>query len=216
MTSVRPARRPGGRPTTAAAAALAARILDVATAAFLQHGYAATSIETIAIGAGVAKRTLYVRWRDKPALFRAVLERLMARWLASPDPPANAANGLEDALLHTARRALAVALEPDALALHRLVIAESGNFPELAEMVRQSGAAAGMARIAALLGAEMTAGRLAPLDPAMAAEQFLHLVLTGPQRRALGLAPSLDAAGSEAWTHAAVTLFLNGCRPRPP
>jgi len=175
-----------------------------------------------------------------------VLERLMARWLASPvhpanpvlrpadpmpppadpmPPPADNATGppaavtatpLEDMLLQTARRALAVALEPDAMALHRLLIAESGRFPELAEMVRQSGAATGMARIAGLLAAEMMAGRLAPLDPGFAAEQFLHMVLTGPQRRALGLAPPLDQAGIEAWARDAVALFLNGCRSRPP
>jgi AcrR family transcriptional regulator len=231
LSGTQPPHRAGGRPTKAAAAELAERILKVATRAFLADGYAASSIETIAATAGVAKRTLYARWRDKPALFRAVLERLMARWLASPMLPANparsansadpqlatnAATPLTDALLLTARRALAVALEPDALALHRLLIAESGRFPELAEMVRQSGAATGMARIAGLLAAEMLAGRLAPLDPAFAAEQFLHLVLAGPQRRALGLAPPLDPAGIEAWAHDAVALFLNGCRPRAP
>jgi TetR/AcrR family transcriptional regulator, mexJK operon transcriptional repressor len=238
------ARRPSGRPTAAGAAELAERILGVATRAFLADGYAATSIETIAASAGVAKRTLYARWRDKPALFRAVLERLMARWLATPEPspmkrrtpgrhtsdhptpdhqmaqraaaehPVSAADRLEDALVQTAGRVLAVALQPDALALHRLMIAESGRFPELAEMVRQTGAAAGMARIAGLLAGEMVAGRLASLDPAIAAEQFLYLVLTGPQRRALGLAPPLDPADLEAWSRQAVTLFLNGCRLR--
>jgi len=223
------ARRHSGRPTAAGAAELAERILAIATRRFLTHGYAATSIETIAANAGVAKRTLYARWRDKPALFRAVLERLMARWLATPEAPlpehpapdrpapeslATGAGGLEGALLQTASRVLAVALQPDALALHRLMIAESGRFPELAEMVRQSGAAVGMARIAGLLAAEILAGRLAPLDPAVAAEQFLYLVLTGPQRRALGLAPPLDAAGVAAWARQAVALFLNGCRLR--
>jgi len=214
VTSAPAARRSSGRPTAAAAAELAERILEVATRAFLTHGYAATSIETIAASTGVAKRTLYARWRDKPALFRAVLEGLMARWLATPEAPPpeypasepaaapgrlpTAADRLEAALQQAATRVLVVALQPDALALHRLLIAESGRFPELAEMVRQSGAAAGMARIAGLL----------------AAEQFLYLVLTGPQRRALGLAPPLDAAGEAAWARQAVALFLHGCQPR--
>jgi TetR/AcrR family transcriptional regulator, mexJK operon transcriptional repressor len=225
VTSAPAVRRSSGRPTAAAAAELAERILEVATRAFLTQGYAATSIETTAATAGVAKRTLYARWRDKPALFRAVLERLLAPWLATPEPPPPepptpgrqppAADRLETILTQTALRALAVALQPDALALHRLMIAESGRFPELAEMVRQSGAAAGMARIATLLAAEIMAGRLAQLDPAIAAEQFLHLVLTGPQRRALGLAPPLDAAAEAAWARQAVALFLHGCRPRP-
>jgi AcrR family transcriptional regulator len=208
------ARRSSGRPTTADAAALAQHILDIATRAFLADGYAATSVETVAARAGVAKRTLYARWHGKPALFRAVAERLMGRWLASPASLPEATSGLEPLLLGTARRALAVALEPDALALHRLVIAESGRFPELAEMIRQSGAATGVARVASLLAGEMVAGRLAAMDAEVAAEQFLHLVLTGPQRRALGLGPVLDAAGLEAWARQAVTLFLNGCRSR--
>jgi TetR/AcrR family transcriptional repressor of mexJK operon len=229
VTEADVARRPGGRPTAADAATRAERILAVATRAFLSDGYAATSIETIAATAGVAKRTLYARWRDKPALFRAVLERLLARWLATPepsmraaapgflrDPLPNPADWLEGALMQIATRALAVALQPDALALHRLMIAESGRFPELADMVRQSGAATAMARIADLLAAETFAGRLTLLDPAIAAEQLLYLVLTGPQRRALGLAPPLDAAGVAAWAHDAVTLFLNGCRRRQP
>jgi AcrR family transcriptional regulator len=224
VTSAPAARRSSGRPTAAAAAELADRILEVATRAFLTHGYAATSIETIAASTGVAKRTLYARWRDKPALFRAVLEGLMARWLATPeapppeppapDRPPTAADRLEVALQQAATRVLAVAVQPDALALHRLMIAESGRFPELAEMVRQSGAAAGMARISGLLAAEMLAGRLEQLDPAIVAEQFLYLVLTGPQRRALGLAPPLDGAGVAAWARQAVALFLHGCQPR--
>jgi AcrR family transcriptional regulator len=216
ITTPETPRRGSGRPTASGAAELAARIIDVATAAFLADGYAASSIESIAARAGVAKRTLYARWRDKPALFRAVLERLMTRWLASEAPAASDADGLESTLVKTARHILAVALEPDALALHRLMIAESGRFPELIEMVRQAGAAAGVGRIVALLQAEMAAGRLVPSDPGVAAEQFLHLVLTGPQRRALGLGPAFDAAERDACVRAAVTLFLNGCRPRLP
>ena len=132
-----------------------------------------------------------------PAALPAALPTALPTVLpaASQEPLPDRADPLEGALMQTASRVLAVALQPDGLALHRLMIAESGRFPELADMVRQSGAAAGMARIADLLAAEMLAGRLAPLDPATAAEQFLYLVLTGPQRRALGLAAPLDAAG---------------------
>ncbi len=61
---------------------LESAILEPATAAFLADGYAATTIEAIARSCNVAKRTIYARWRGKPALFRAVLERLMSRWLS--------------------------------------------------------------------------------------------------------------------------------------
>lgn len=205
------ARRSGGRPTAQAAALLEVAILDAATAAFLADGYAETTIETLARTCGVAKRTIYARWTGKPALFRAVLERLMQKWLSTAGDWAEAKD-LEAALDDAAARVLAVALTPEAVALHRLLIAESARFPELPLMMRQAGAAEGTARIAALLERAVKQGRLPPQDTTFAAEQFLHLVLAGPQRRALGLGPRLDEQQTEVWRKASVTLFLTGIR----
>lgn len=202
-------RRSGGRPTAGAAALLETAILDQATAAFLAEGYAATTIEAIARACGVAKRTIYARWSGKPALFRAVLERLMAKWLSAAGDWAEA-DSLQAALDGAAERILAVALTPEAVALHRLLIAESARFPELPLMMHQAGASEGTTRIAALLDRAVENGDLPSLDTAFAAEQFLHLVLAGPQRRALGLGPPFDEQQLLAWRKAAVALFLAG------
>ena len=204
-------RRTGGRPTATAAALLETTILEAATAAFLADGYAATTIEAIARTCGVAKRTIYARWSGKPALFRAVLERLMARWLSTTGDWAEAED-LETALNEAAARILAVALTPEAVALNRLLIAESARFPELPVMMRQAGAGEGTARIAALLERAVARGELPKQDTIFAAEQFLHLVVAGPQRRALGLGPPLDEQQTEAWRKATVALFLSGVR----
>lgn len=214
-----PARRSGGRPTADAAAQLETTILDAATIAFLADGYAATTIEAIARVSGVAKRTIYARWSGKPALFRAVLERLMAKWLNSTGIWM-ATEDLEAALTDAATRILAVALTPEAVALHRLVIAESSRFPELPAMLRQAGAGQGSARLAAVLDRAVARGALPQLDTEWAAEQFLHLVLAGPQRRALGLGRRLDQSQAQAWGRSAVALFLAGVEsrrlPHPP
>jgi len=202
-------RRSGGRPTAKAAAKLETAILDAATAAFLADGYAATSIEAIARTCRVAKRTIYARWSGKPTLFRAVLEQLMARWLFTAGDWAEA-DSLEAALDRAAIDILAVALTPEAIALNRLLIAESARFPELPLMLRQAGAGEGTSRIAALLDAAVARGALPTQDTMFAAEQFLHLVLAGPQRRALGLAPPLDEEQTQLWRKAAVALFLSG------
>ena len=204
----------GGRPTAAAAARLADAIVNAATIAFLRDGYAATSIEAVARQARVGKRTLYARFPDKEALFRAVLERLMARWLATPDVPLSgpAPGQIEPVLVQLAELMLAVALQPEALALHRLLMAESGRIPNIPVMLHNAGASAGATRIAALLAQEVAAGRLAPIDPAFAAEQFMHLVISGPRRRAMGLGPPLDQADLARWARRSVSLFLDGCR----
>jgi TetR/AcrR family transcriptional repressor of mexJK operon len=186
-------------------------ILDAATSAFLADGYAATTIEAIARTCRVAKRTIYARWSGKPALFRAVLERLMARWLSNAGDWAEA-ESLEAALDGVAARILAVALTPEAVALNRLLIAESVRFPELPLMMQQAGAGEGTTRIAALLDTAVAQGTLPKQDTLFAAEQFLHLVLAGPQRRALGLGPPLDEQQTKLWRTAAVALFLSGVK----
>jgi TetR/AcrR family transcriptional regulator, mexJK operon transcriptional repressor len=202
-------RRSGGRPTASAAALLETTILKAATAAFLADGYAATTIEAIARTCSVAKRTIYARWSGKPALFRAVLEQLMGKWLSDAGDWADA-ESLEMALDGAAARILAVALTPEAVALNRLLIAESARFPELPVMMHQAGAGEGTSRIAALLDRAVARGTLRKQDTVFAAEQFLHLVLAGPQRRALGLGPKLDEQQTVLWRKAAVTLFLCG------
>jgi AcrR family transcriptional regulator len=203
------ARRSGGRPTAQAAALLDAVILDAATAGFLADGYASTTIEAVARTCRVAKRTIYARWNGKPALFRAVLERLMGRWLSDAGDWTEEAD-LETALNQAAVRILAVALTPEAIALHRLLIAESARFPELPLMLGQAGAGEGTSRIQAILSRAVAAGRLPPGDMAFAAEQFLHLLLAGPQRRALGLGSKLDEHQTLVWRETSVALFLSG------
>jgi AcrR family transcriptional regulator len=205
----RPEGRSGGRPTAEAAAQLETAILDAAIAAFLADGYAATSIEAIAKSCGVAKRTIYARWTGKPALFKAVLERLIARWL-SDTSDWNEAATLQAALDQAASRILAVALTPEAIALNRLLIAESARFPELPMLMHQAGAGEGTARIDALLRRAVSAGTIPPQDTLFAAEQFFHILLAGPQRRAMGLGRPLDEMQTRVWQNQAVALFLHG------
>ncbi len=205
------ARRSGGRPTASAAVLLETSILDTATAAFLADGYASTTIEGIARTGGVAKRTIYARWNGKPALFFAVLERLTARWLSGTGDWAEA-DSIDAALDQAAERILAVALTPEAVALHRLLIAESARFPDLPRLMHQAGAGEGTSRIATLLDRAVAVGMLPKQDTGFAAEQFLNLVLAGPQRRALGLGRPLNQQQIKAWRETSVALFLSGVR----
>jgi AcrR family transcriptional regulator len=198
----------GGRPSRAASAQLADTILTAATGLFLRDGYAASSMEAVAAAAGVSKRTLYARFPDKAALLQHAVSNLIAAWLPPFDASLEQALSLEDALLQAAREMLRIALAPEALALHRLVVAEAARFPELGLILSAAGAGAGIRRIAALL---QTAG--VP-DPIRTAEQFQHLVLAGPQLRALGLGPPLTEPETETWAKSAVRLLLRGCEPK--
>jgi AcrR family transcriptional regulator len=185
----------GGRPSRQQSAQLADRILDVAENLFLGHGFGATSIEAVAKHAGISKRTFYHRFTGKERLFEAVVRRLMERWL----PP------FDTGLLSP----------PDiADALHRLVIHEAQRFPGLARILHEQGAASGIERIASHLEPRIASGELRPMDPRFAAEQFILSVVTGPQRRALGLGVPLTPAEIAAHAGNAVALFLDGARAR--
>jgi AcrR family transcriptional regulator len=50
------------------------RILDAATALFLERGYAGTSLLAVAEAAGVAPRTVYVRFRSKAQLLHRCID----------------------------------------------------------------------------------------------------------------------------------------------
>jgi AcrR family transcriptional regulator len=204
----------GGRPSQAEAQRLGERILDVATDLFLSHGYGPTSIEAIARRARISKRTFYHRFEDKPALFVAVVHRIVDRLRPPPDMPL-LEGSIREVLERLARLILRAALTPQAVALMRMIIGESARFPKLAALVTAKGVTGEAIRfIAELLEREARAGNLALDDAIFAAQQFLFMVIAVPQRRAMGLGEPMTPAEIDAWPRDVVALFLEGCRSR--
>jgi AcrR family transcriptional regulator len=205
----------GGRPSRADSEKLGERILDAATALFLAHGYGATSIEQVAQRARISKRTFYHRFADKPALFGAVVHRIVERLRPRADPPAVDGADLPAVLRHLAELILPAALSPQAIALHRLIVGESARFPRLVAVVNENSAVEdAVAMIAGLLESEARAGRIALHDAVFAARQFLYMIFTIPQRSAIGLGRPMSAAQLRDWPRDVVKLFLEGCRWR--
>lgn len=207
-----PARR-GGRPSREQAALLGDRILDVAADLFLTEGYGATSIEAVAQRAKISKRTFYHRFPDKAALFDAVLRRIIQEIRPSPDASLFEGGDLTEVLRRVARLAVRASVVPMTLALTRLMLTEAQRFSELAVIVAREGSRGDAVRqITALLERESRAGRLAIDRPEFAAEQFLSLLMTVPQRLALGLGTPMTETELDCWADDCVNLFLNGCR----
>jgi AcrR family transcriptional regulator len=205
--------RRGGRPSRSDALQLGAAILDAATELFFSIGYGATSIEAVARRAGVSKRTFYHRFEDKAALFSAVVHRTIERMRPPASVPLIEGANLQAILRHLAGLILRAALSPSALALHRLIVAESARFPHLAAVVNDQGGSAEAVRlIAGVLDGEARAGRLTLDNPVFAARQFLQMVIALPQRRAMGPGDPMTPGEQDAWTRDVVNLFVNGCR----
>ncbi len=184
---------------------------------FLADGYGATSIEAVAQRARISKRTFYHRFPDKAALFAAVVHRIIEGLRPPADTPLYEGGSLEEVLQRLARLMLRAVLMPVALALNRLMVAEAQRFPELAAIVaREGGRAEVVGQITGILEREARAGGLAIDRPEFAAEQFLQLVVSLPQRHALGLGEPMTEAEIDAWADDCVNLFLNGCRSWQP
>jgi TetR/AcrR family transcriptional regulator, mexJK operon transcriptional repressor len=192
---------------------LSDRILEVATDLFLTEGYGTTSIEAVAARAGISKRTFYHRFDNKAALFAAVVHRIIEQIRPPRGVPLLEGATLQKILRRLAGLILHAALSPQAIALHRVVTAESLRFPNLVRAVYDEGwAHEATALIGDLLARELEDPGLTVELRGFAAMQFLHMLVTLPQRRIMGLGLPMTPAELDAWADNAVNLFLNGCR----
>jgi len=111
------------------------QILQGAMQEFLQHGYAGTSMDRVAVAAGVSKATVYSHFQDKEGLFKVLLEQLTSKKNSSIFGTAPI-EGEPVAILHqVATKALEQMInDKEHSAFMRVLIGESGRFPELAQI----------------------------------------------------------------------------------
>ncbi|MEL6159164.1 MAG: TetR/AcrR family transcriptional regulator [Cyanobacteria bacterium J06623_5] len=129
---------PINRPERKKSAAKTAAILDGAMQEFLSNGYAATSMDRVAAAAGVSKATVYSHFQDKASLFAALIQQLAAdkfRATSFDFHADNAATGDPKVVLSQLAQELLKDTYRDSQACEfmRLMVGESGRFPELAE-----------------------------------------------------------------------------------
>jgi AcrR family transcriptional regulator len=100
---------------------------------FINCGYAAASMDRIAVAAGVSKTTLYSYFQGKEGLFTALIQQI-----SQSDRVLESRRFLECPIRDSLKQ-LAIDLlnqlsgEQPLLALLRLIIGESGRFPDLAQ-----------------------------------------------------------------------------------
>lgn len=211
LTELVPFKRgPGGRPTRAEAERRHGAMLDLATRLFLDRGFDAVTVEEIAKQAGVAKRFIYARYRDKSDLFVAAIEHSFMWRLEALHAIEPSRQPVEAALTQFAQRLIDLALQPDALALHRLFITVAPRFPELVQRFVERNRTRGLDDILRVLSFYAERGDITLSNPQLMAEQFFISVVGIPQRFALaGLAE--PPAEHRQRLRIAVRLFLKGC-----
>lgn len=113
-----------------------AAILEGGMQEFLTQGYVASSMDRVASNAKVSKATVYSHFQDKEGLFTALIQRLVEGKFQSifdPNRGQVLQSSPEIALKELANRVLDMGMnDPQFLNFMRLILGESGRFPQFA------------------------------------------------------------------------------------
>lgn len=190
-------------------------ILDVGRDCFLVDGYAATSMSSIAARLGGSKGTLYNYFKSKEELFEAVMQRQCGALAETLFDVTDDGEAPRERLEHFASAFLKLLLTPESLGMHRVVVGESGRFPELGRMFYDMGPKVILTKIANYLSDLMDQGVMRRADPLVAAQQFKDLTISGVlQPRTWGvISGDMTDAEVEDQVNNAVDTFLRAYRP---
>lgn len=182
-----PADQPSGTPRQAARRET---ILQIARQSFLEEGYAATSMSSIAAKLGGSKGTLYNYFASKEDLFAAVMTAHCAVARARFEILDVQTGSLLERLRRFGEAYLDVILDDEFLSVHRLVTGESGRFPEIGTTFYEAAGKRGKSRLSEVFAEEMDKGVLRRDDPDKVARQHMGLLRSDVHtRRAWNVIP---------------------------
>jgi len=150
--------------------ARAPEILEAALACFADRGFAATRMDDIAAHAGITKGTIYLYFESKEAVFKALARQEVGARLAAMTGMVDSFDGATADLLRLVLSNLGgIVRTSDAVILPRLLLAEAGNFPELAEFWRREIIDHGLSLFERIIRRGVARGEFRDLPPQHAA-----------------------------------------------
>jgi AcrR family transcriptional regulator len=164
--AARPPRRPRWRRRKSARPE---EIIHAALEVFADRGFAATKLEDVARKAGVTKGTIYLYFENKEALFKALIRETIVPVIAQGEALAKSFTGSARDLFEKLVRDYWRLVGETALAgIPRLMIAEAGNFPELARFYYEEVVTRGHRLMSGVLERGIEAGEFRKVDLAVA------------------------------------------------
>lgn len=140
-------------------------LLEAALDLFVEKGYAATRVEEVAARAGVSKGTLFLYFASKQELFKAVVRHTIAgrfaEWGEELDHYCAPSSDLLRYCFHTWWERIG---NTKASGITKLMLSESGNFPELAQFYHQEVTLPGHDLIKRIMQRGVDRGEFRPMD----------------------------------------------------
>lgn len=187
--------------------------LEAAADAFLEKGYANTTLDDVIARSGGSRQTLYSLFGGKQGLFEAITQDRCDKIFGALTADALVDRPPDAVLVELGVRLLETVTMPEALGLFRLVVAESASTRDLAERFWSTGPGRTHALFARYFRDQVRRGVLSIPDPEQAGRQFWGMLLGGFHIPCvLGLRETPQRDEIEAFVRTAVVRFLDGCR----
>jgi len=159
------------------------QVIEGARAVFLRDGFERASVDDIAREAGVSKATLYSYFPDKRLLFMEIAKSECRRVADEAEALIHDAAPVAQVLHLAAERIVGFMMSSFGARMFRVAVAESENFPAMAQDFYQSGPLMIRERLSTYLRKAVDRGELAIDDVALAADQFAQLCKADLQDR---------------------------------
>ncbi len=181
-----------------------AALISAARGLFAERGFADTATEEIVQHAGVTRGALYHHFKDKTALFRAVVEQIEGEVTAKTGEAAIGAGGIWEGIVAATDKFLDECLDP---AIRRIILIDAPSALGLATW-REIERTYGLALIQMALEAAMGDGLIArqPVEP------LAHIVAGAINEAALTIGAADDPVQARKEVGAALIGLLEGLR----
>jgi AcrR family transcriptional regulator len=140
-------------------------LLDAALDHFVEHGFAATRLNDVARAAGVSKGTLYLYYCSKEELFKAVVRESVVPMIGEAEGILNEFTGSSEKLFRLLMTSWWDKIGNTKLSgLTKLMMAEAGNFPDLARFYEEEVIDRGNKLVTAMLVRGIARGEIRQMD----------------------------------------------------
>ena len=205
-------RRPRGRPPLRSDEETRHLLIESAAREFEQNGYAGTCMADVAERAGVSTKTVYRLFPNKADLLARVVSERIGQFMLEIDADALDTVPISEALERILIAFGTLTLSERGIAMHRLVLRECGQFPEVATAFYDSAIRRANEGIAAWLRRQCERRLIKLDDPETAAGMLRGMMSMEPQRAVmLGQRRAPDQQEIAARAKQCAHLFLAGC-----
>lgn len=188
-------------------------IVDAALDMFVERGFAATRLDDVARQAGVSKGTVYRYFENKDALFIAVVKEIVVPEVAKIEKQVAEFSGNTDDLLRNLVLGWWQTVgETRLCGIPKMVIADAGNFPELARFFIDEVATRMRNIFENILDKGIESGEFVRCDVKNAARAIMApMVLAAIWERSLKPFDT-DVCDTPAYLNVYLDLIINGLR----